>query len=188
MLITRLLLVLEVWDGKPTYRKSWAGNLLVWSDLTLGPSFKVKPGWLKLTVLITRLFVFLEVAVLHQPIGNHGLRIFWYGQISPWAPPSRLSDVGMALLSFLSGGYNLHWFSDAIGLVCYKISHVASVSLANLAIFLCNQDIRPPTMGCKRGFTSHRMCMHVLVMEKNWQICKGHWSYMCDFITECWGC
>ena len=29
---------------KPTYRKSWAGNLLVWSDLTLGPSFKVKRG------------------------------------------------------------------------------------------------------------------------------------------------
>ena len=42
MLITRLLLVLEVWDGKPTYRKSWAGNHLVWSDLTLDPSFKVK--------------------------------------------------------------------------------------------------------------------------------------------------
>ena len=37
MLITRLLLVLEVWDGKPTYRKSWAGNLLVWSYLTLAP-------------------------------------------------------------------------------------------------------------------------------------------------------
>ena len=28
--------------GKPAYRKSCAGNLLVWSDLTLGPSFKVK--------------------------------------------------------------------------------------------------------------------------------------------------
>ena len=27
---------------KPTYRKSWAGNLLIFSDLTLGPSFKVK--------------------------------------------------------------------------------------------------------------------------------------------------
>ena len=27
---------------KPTYRKSWAGNLLMWSDLTLGHSFKVK--------------------------------------------------------------------------------------------------------------------------------------------------
>ena len=24
-------------DGKPSYRKSWAGNLLVWSDLTFGP-------------------------------------------------------------------------------------------------------------------------------------------------------
>ena len=32
----------KVWDGKPTYRKSWAGNHLVWSDLTLDPSFKVK--------------------------------------------------------------------------------------------------------------------------------------------------
>ena len=28
--------------GKPTYRKSWAGDLLVWSDLILEPSFKVK--------------------------------------------------------------------------------------------------------------------------------------------------
>ena len=44
MLITHLLLVLEVWDGKPIYRKSWAGNLLVWSDLTLDPSFQVKRG------------------------------------------------------------------------------------------------------------------------------------------------
>ena len=44
VLITRLLLGLEVWDGKPTYRKSWAGNLLLLSDLTLDPSFKVKRG------------------------------------------------------------------------------------------------------------------------------------------------
>ena len=29
---------------KPTYRKSWAGNLLMWSDLTLSPSFKIKRG------------------------------------------------------------------------------------------------------------------------------------------------
>ena len=35
---------LEVWDGKPTYRKSWAENLLVWSELNLYPSFKVKRG------------------------------------------------------------------------------------------------------------------------------------------------
>ena len=37
-----LIIGLEVWDGKPTYRKSCAGNLLAWSDLTLGPSFEVK--------------------------------------------------------------------------------------------------------------------------------------------------
>ena len=29
---------------KPTCRKSWAGNLLIWSGLTLDPSFKVKRG------------------------------------------------------------------------------------------------------------------------------------------------
>ena len=44
MLVTHLLLVLEIWDGKLSCRKSWAGNLLVWSVLTLNPSFKVKQG------------------------------------------------------------------------------------------------------------------------------------------------
>ena len=29
MLITHLLLVQEVWDGKPIYSKSWARDLLV---------------------------------------------------------------------------------------------------------------------------------------------------------------
>ena len=37
-----LLLVVQVWDGKPTYRKSWAGNLLMWSGLTLDLSFNVE--------------------------------------------------------------------------------------------------------------------------------------------------
>ena len=40
---------------KPAYRKSWAVNLLMWSDLTLDPSFKVKRGQPHLKVLITRL-------------------------------------------------------------------------------------------------------------------------------------
>ena len=44
VLITRLLLVLDVWDGKPDYGKSWAENLVLWLDLTLGSSFKVKRG------------------------------------------------------------------------------------------------------------------------------------------------
>ena len=44
VLITRLLLVLEVCHVKPTFGKSWARNLLMCSDLTLGPSFEVKQG------------------------------------------------------------------------------------------------------------------------------------------------
>ena len=44
VLITRLLLTLEVCKVKPTYKKSWAGNLVMWSDLTLHPSLKVKRG------------------------------------------------------------------------------------------------------------------------------------------------
>ena len=39
-----LIFVLEVWDGKPTNGNSWAWNLMVWSDFTWGPSFKVKQG------------------------------------------------------------------------------------------------------------------------------------------------
>ena len=61
-LITRLLMVLEVWDGKPTYRKSWAGILLVWSDLTFGPlllgqmrTAKLKSAYSSLIIVSRRL-------------------------------------------------------------------------------------------------------------------------------------
>ena len=42
--ISPLLLVVEVLDVKTTYRKSCAPNLLVGSDLTLDPSFKIECG------------------------------------------------------------------------------------------------------------------------------------------------
>ena len=42
VLTTHLLLVLDVCNVKPTYTKLWAGNLLMLSDLSFGPSFKVK--------------------------------------------------------------------------------------------------------------------------------------------------
>ena len=61
VLVTPLLLVLEVCNVKPTYRKSWAGNLLMCLDLTLDPSFKVKRGQSNLKVLITCLLLVLEV-------------------------------------------------------------------------------------------------------------------------------
>ena len=53
---------------KPSYSTLWARNILMWSDLTLGFSYKVKQ-WL------------------------------------------------IALVSCLFGGYNLHRFSNALGLV-----------------------------------------------------------------------
>ena len=46
---------------KPTYRKSWAANLLMWLDLTLGQSFKVKQGLPNLKMLIAYLLLVLEV-------------------------------------------------------------------------------------------------------------------------------
>ena len=45
----------------PTYRKSWAGNLLICLDLTLDPSFKVKRGYPNVKVVITCLLLVLEV-------------------------------------------------------------------------------------------------------------------------------
>ena len=80
MPITCLLLVIEVWDGKPTYRKSWAGNLLVWSDLTVGDSFKVKRGQPNLKVLITRLLLVLEVWD-----GKPAYRKSWAGNLLVWS-------------------------------------------------------------------------------------------------------
>ena len=49
---------------KPTYKKSWARNLLMWSDLTLGPFFKVKRGQPNIKVLITCLLLVLKVCSL----------------------------------------------------------------------------------------------------------------------------
>ena len=74
MLITRLLLVLEVWDGKPTYRKSWAGNVFVRLDLTLDPFFRVLTRILHLQYFfkyVLAYFLHLNnylVTFLHNPI------------------------------------------------------------------------------------------------------------------------
>ena len=79
-LITHLLLVLEVWDGEPVYRKSWAGNLLMWSDLTLDSSFKVKRGYPNLKVLIPRLLLVVQVWD-----GKPTYRKSWAGNLLVWS-------------------------------------------------------------------------------------------------------
>ena len=65
-------------------------------------------------MFIACLFVFLEVYSV-TPTSRKS----WAKNLLIWASPSRLSNVRMALVSFLSGGYNLHRFSDAIGLVIF---------------------------------------------------------------------
>ena len=70
------LLVLEVCNVKPTDRKSWAGNLLMWSDLTLSPTFKVKRVQPILKVLITRSLLILEVYDVKPTC-----RISWAGNL-----------------------------------------------------------------------------------------------------------
>ena len=46
---------------KSTCRKSRAGNLLMLSDLTSEPPFKVKRGYPNIKVLITHLLLVLEI-------------------------------------------------------------------------------------------------------------------------------
>ena len=55
---------------KKTYRKSWAVNLLMWSDLTFGFSFKVKQGQPELKVLITHLLLVQEVCSVKPTISE----------------------------------------------------------------------------------------------------------------------
>ena len=140
MPITRLLLVLEVWDGKPTYRKSWAGNLLVWSDLTLGPSLKVKWGQPNLKVLITRLLLVLDVwdgkPTYRKPCAGNllawsdltlgpSLKVKW-GQPNLKVLITRLLLVLEVLVHCLYGGCNLHRFSDALDLVFNALKFMES--------------------------------------------------------------
>ena len=89
---------------KSPCRKSWAGNLLMWSDLTLSPSFKVKRGQPNLKGFITHLLLILEVCNVKPTC-----RILWAGNLLMsdlnLAPCSRSNDGSLALVSCLSGGY-----------------------------------------------------------------------------------
>ena len=57
----------------------WESSGVVRFDL--GPIVQGQTRIAKLKVLITRLLLVLEVWMVYQHIGNHGLLIFWCGQI-----------------------------------------------------------------------------------------------------------
>ena len=69
-----LIIGLQVWDGEPTYRKSWAGNILVWSDLTLGTSYKVQQWFTGFGELSFRWIQICKSAYNLLIIGPRGLQ------------------------------------------------------------------------------------------------------------------
>ena len=73
MLITRIFLAVEVWDGKPTYRKSFG---VVRFDLGPLVQGQMRIAKSKRIVFINRLLLVLEACNVNQPMGNHGLGIF----------------------------------------------------------------------------------------------------------------
>ena len=104
MPITRLLLVLEVWDGKPSYRKLWAGNLLVWSDLTFGPLLQ---GQIRTAKLKS---AYNSLTFLHNTIGRAQL-------FCPF-----LQSGSEFLLNMLFN-YHLLYFCTALSLIIMLSSH-----------------------------------------------------------------
>ena len=110
MPIFPLLLVLEVCNVKPTYRKSCAGNLLMWSDLTLDPSFKVKRGYPNLKVLITHLLLILEVCNVEPTC-----RISWAGNLLIWSDLTFDSSFKVKRWFTGFGELSVQWIQICIG-------------------------------------------------------------------------
>ena len=103
---TRLLLVTEIWDGKPSHRKSLARNLLVWSDLTFGPLLQGQMRTAKLKNVLTY-FLHLNnylVIFLHNTI--YRAQLFY---------PFLLS--ASEFLSNLLFSYHLLYFCTALFLI-----------------------------------------------------------------------
>ena len=81
---------------------------------------KLRPN---LQVLGTRLLGTHLLLLLHFWNVKPAYRKPWAGnflmwsQTCPWAPPLRSKDGSLASVSCLSGGYNLYWFSNMLGLV-----------------------------------------------------------------------
>ena len=81
---------------KPSSRISWAGNLLMQSDFTLSPSFKVKQEQPNLKVLITCLVLALEVCNV-KPTSRKS----WAGNLLMWS--------NFYLWPLLQGETMVHW-------------------------------------------------------------------------------
>ena len=113
MSITRLLLVLDVRDGKPTDRKSLAGNVFVWLDLILDPFFKVERGYCICSIYVLTYFLHLNnylVTFLHNTICRAQLFC-----------PFLLS--ASEFLSNMLFNYHLLYFFTALSVIIMLSSH-----------------------------------------------------------------
>ena len=131
VLITHLLLVLEVCNVKSTYRKSWAGNLLMWLHLALDPSVKVKWGQPNLNVLITCLLLILEICSVRPTC-----IISWAGNLLmlsdlTFCPSFKVKRWFTSFVSCLSDGYKFVFVLRCKGLVV-----IALISLPLFLLFL----------------------------------------------------
>ena len=166
-----LLLVLQVCNVKPTYRKSWAGNLLIWSYLTLSPSFKVKGVQPNLKVLITDLLLILEVCNV-KPI----CRISWAGNLlmlSDWTlgPSFKVKRwlTGFGELSFRwiqmcigspmcrpSSKYYVHPPGGWIYYFCFFRRPMSDVRCPLSDVRCPMSGVRRPMSGVTHGFRSFK--------------------------------
>ena len=116
MSITCLLLVLEIRDGKPSYRKSWDVNFLVWLEFFIGPLLQDRARILYLQYF----FNYVLTYFLHL---NNYLVTFLHNTIcrAQLFCPFLLS-ASEFLLNMLFN-YHLLYFCTALSLIIMLSSH-----------------------------------------------------------------
>ena len=114
--ITCLLLVLEVRDGKPSYRKSWDVNFLVWLEFFIGPRLQDRARILYLQYF----FNYVLTYFLHL---NNYLVTFLHNTIcrAQLFCPFLLS--ASEFLSNMLFNYHLLYFCTALSLIIMLSSH-----------------------------------------------------------------
>ena len=65
---------------------------------------------------------------------------------------------------------NIHCRVCATLKFCYKIAQVPSDCLPNPPIFLCKQDLRAHTTGCKRGFREALVFLTRTYVHVQWDV------------------
>ena len=152
MFVTHLLLVLQVYNTKPTHTKSWARNLLM-LDLTFGPSFKVKwwfTGFGELS------FRWIQIR-----IGSPMRRSSFYGHMT-----SSLSDIFQQSGASPWLNSSERWSGSA------KILHVSQLFLS-IQRNLCPFEFHPIQSLTKAGDSTFYCVKHPYLILINAYVLAG---------------